>query len=154
MALPVNAVKDTNNAAAPTYHQNLAAPPAAANRAANPAGYGAADHIDKENVPTQTAAPEQLATEGTEDKKRKRRFGLFPLLVLLPMAAAFAFGVWNTPAERTDKYAKTTLPPALKSEKLPNMATSTPSAETEGGTVQLANKPWTKTCGKRPKTRY
>lgn len=132
MALPVNAVKDTNNAAAPTYHQNLAA---------NPAGYGAADHIDKENVPTQTAAPEQLATEGTEDKKRKRRFGLFPLLVLLPMAAAFAFGVWNTPAERTDKYAKTALPPALKSEKLPNMAASTPSAETEGGTVQLANNP-------------
>ena len=141
IALPGGATKESSGAAAPTYHQTFSAPPTAANFAAIPADHGATDHIDEENDPSQTVAPAQLAAEGNANKKRKRRFGLFPLAVLLPMAAAFAVGVWNTPAERTDTYAKAPMAPALKSERLSDKAANTPPAEIEAGAVQLAAKP-------------
>jgi hypothetical protein len=141
IALPVGATKQTNGAAAPTYRQTFSAPPTAANFAATPADHGATDHIDDKHDQTQTVAPEQLADEGKANKKRKRRFGLFPLGVLLTMAAAFAFGVWNTPAQRTDTHAKPAVAQALKSERPPDTAADTPPAATEAGAVQLAAKP-------------
>lgn len=141
IALPVGATKESNGAAAPTYHQTFSAPPTAANFTAIPADHGATDHIDEKHDQTQTVAPAQLADKGKANKKRKRRFGLFPLVVLLPMAAAIAFGIWNTPAQRTDTYAKPAVAQGLKSERLPDKAANTPPAVTETGTFQLATKP-------------
>jgi hypothetical protein len=88
-----------------------------------------------------TVAPEQLAAEDNTNKKRKRRFGLFPLVVLLPIAAAFAFGIWNTPAQHTDPYAKPAAVPAPKSEHLADKAVNTSAARAEAEAVQLAAKP-------------
>jgi len=141
MTLPVSGAKETNGVATPTYHQTLSVEPPAASFTAIPADHGVTHHIHEENHQTQSVAPEQLVTGGEANKKRKRRFGLFLVLVLLPMAAAFAFGVWTTPAQRTDTYAKPIAEPALKSQRLWDKAAKTPPAETEAGAVQLAAKP-------------
>jgi hypothetical protein len=102
---------------------------------------GVTDHIDEQKDETQTITPEQLTAEGKANKRRKRRFGLFSLVVLLPMAVAFAFGTWNRPAQRTDSYAKPAVVPAPKSEHLPDKAANTSAARAEANAVQLAAKP-------------
>jgi predicted nucleic acid-binding Zn-ribbon protein len=140
MALSVSGVKEANGGV-PTYPQTFSAPPAVAEVAAIAARQGATDHIDEQNDETQPIAPEQLTTEGNVNKGRKRRFGLFSLVVLLPIAAAFAFGTWNTPAQHTDSYAKPALAPAPKSEHLADKAADTSGAGAEADAVQLAAKP-------------
>jgi hypothetical protein len=102
---------------------------------------GATDHIDEQKDETQTITPEQLTAEGKANKRRKRRFGLFSLVVLLPMAVAFAFGTWNRPAQHTDSYAKPAVTPAPKSQHLPDKAANTSAARAAADAVQLAAKP-------------
>ncbi|HSK30311.1 MAG TPA: hypothetical protein VLA17_10135, partial [Candidatus Limnocylindria bacterium] len=112
MALPVNLSADTHAAEASMDNPSYAAPVTGATRATTTSSFQAAalvgraatddddrSAVDESGGPMASA---QLAAGGPANKQRKRRFGLFGLIVLLPVAAAFAFGNWQNPMDRAN----------------------------------------------------
>lgn len=109
MALPVKATIDEAGADVSVHEAFGAAPITGTVRATPTMGFDTAAMLhrateapnDRSEVDEgATVAPAQLAADGPPIKQRKRRFGLFGLIVLVPVATVFAFGNWNKPADR------------------------------------------------------
>jgi hypothetical protein len=124
MAMPASESRQANGTAAPTYHQTFAPPPPV-NPVAAQRQYAGAEIFDEAHGEAPAATPQNLVAEESVNKKRKRRFGIFPVIVLLPIAGALAVGVLNKPAERDGTYPKTATAALTKPEQpLEELATT------------------------------
>ncbi|HVO92612.1 MAG TPA: hypothetical protein VMT22_07210, partial [Terriglobales bacterium] len=94
---------------------------------------------------------ESLAGNGSV-KKRKRRFGVFSLALILPMAAALAYGLWNsTPGEHAITAAKPTATAVSAANEKPKQSAllDLPHSQKGEATLRTASKPKEETPAKK-----
>jgi hypothetical protein len=137
IAMPASEGRQANGTAAPTYHQTFAPPPPINPVAAQTQDAGA-ETFDEAHDEPRAAAPQNLVTEENIGKKRKRRFGIFPIIVLLPIAGALAVGVLNKPAERDGSYPKTATAALTKPEQPLEKLATTSAVEREAESLRTA----------------